>query len=1129
MPLNKQEMRLGHSEGHTDVCYEETGNQILTCGSDGDVRIWESMDDDDPQSVNVGEAAFAIAMKGGKLYTASEANTIQAHTFPEGAADGIVTRFTAPVTHFCLSQDGNKVLGGASDFTMKYVDVEGSNQKTFHGHNAPILSVAIDPKLEYIASSSCDGTVKIWNIADQAWEKSVSLIPKCSDASLSKTLCRLSWKPNSGELLAVPLEKEIQVFERDTWDMAFTLTPTEVTGFISIVQWSPCGQFLASANTDGSICIWDVGSRECIDRTKHNKGLSICGLVWHPTGGNEIAYTDVMGNVGVLDNVIPAHRKKESQVSEYKQSADLFDDEAIDEDFLDAVTQAEVENKLTNEDEDGDDVTPATQHKRIMQIQDDDNSIDGSSRVGDDGASIMSGALDAMQPKPVVYQGPQPTPLQKPFIPGATPVHLSSRFMKWNSVGIVRCYDTDDESSIDVEFHDTSVHHAMHFDNQLNHTMADLSAEAVLLASEGQGDTASQVICYHFASWDNQKDWNTSMPKGENIKAVTLGFGWVAVATDKRLVRLFSIGGMQREVIAVPGPVVCLAAHGNQLLVVYHAGAGVPGEQCLGVQLLHVGGKKKQQICGGRLPVSPKASLAWLGFSAEGTPCAVDTEGVVRVLNRSMLTWMQIANTKNHTKSRSDHFWVVGLNESPQQLRCIQCKGAPFPPTLPRPAVMVLPFQIPLCDLETEKGQIEESYWRADTLSRHIDYSTSQGYDEDEMNKAQAEREKQDSIMKLFALACRTDREFRAAEICQLMTSQHAVSLAIKYASRSRRMALAERLNLLAQQMMEEEMAAMETEQEEENDVYQAPHHTARDRSTSEWSTISRARPPNRQASRQDHEEEEEEEAEVEDEDQPMDEDGEYDEDGGDGEMPEMKSRQTPALVIKPKKDMHPKSALPSSQPRKNPFKKNSSSESQVASKGSSVFDNMKKTSKIKLKSPPSEKPIESKAKKGKTQATLFGNMKSPKQKEKDENTKSETDNFAAVKKAPSGFSFWLSENQPGLAEESPELSEADLVKLAMQKWRSLTPEEKKEWGARAKKSVEPSEPDADPKENNAQDTLTEGKKRKLSTDDEVKQGSEKRVKGQQGKVNNQNGVAPKKPLLSSTNSKLAGFAFKKD
>ena len=53
---------------------------------------------------------------------------------------------------------------------------------------------------------------------------------------------------------------------------------------------------------------------------------------------------------------------------------------------------------------------------------------------------------------------------------------------------MVRCYETDDESSIDVEFHDTSVHHALHFDNQLNHTMADLSTEAVVLGCESIDD-----------------------------------------------------------------------------------------------------------------------------------------------------------------------------------------------------------------------------------------------------------------------------------------------------------------------------------------------------------------------------------------------------------------------------------------------------------------------------------------------------------------------------------------------------------------------------------------------------------------------------------------------------------------
>ena len=59
----------------------------------------------------------------------------------------------------------------------------------------------------------------------------------------------------------------------------------------------------------------------------------------------------------------------------FKQSADLFDDEAVDEDFLDAVTQAEAENVANADNDDGDDVMPTTQHKRIMQIQEDENSM----------------------------------------------------------------------------------------------------------------------------------------------------------------------------------------------------------------------------------------------------------------------------------------------------------------------------------------------------------------------------------------------------------------------------------------------------------------------------------------------------------------------------------------------------------------------------------------------------------------------------------------------------------------------------------------------------------------------------------------------------------------------------------
>lgn len=58
----------------------------------------------------------------------------------------------------------------------------------------------------------------------------------------------------------------------------------------------------------------------------------------------------------------------------------------------------------------------------------------------------------------------------------------------WNNVGIVRQYSSEDENSIDVEFHDTSVHHTLHLNNTAGHTMATLSTEALVLACEAQDD-----------------------------------------------------------------------------------------------------------------------------------------------------------------------------------------------------------------------------------------------------------------------------------------------------------------------------------------------------------------------------------------------------------------------------------------------------------------------------------------------------------------------------------------------------------------------------------------------------------------------------------------------------------------
>ena len=92
----------------------------------------------------------------------------------------------------------------------------------------------------------------------------------------------------------------------------------------------------------------------------------------------------------------------------------------------------------------------------------------------------------------------------------------------------------------------------------------------------------------YFGCSDLTREWSVDLPEEEDIVCVTAGDGWVAVATDYRLLRLFTAGGVQREVFSLPGPAVCLAGHASSLLVVVHSAHPLPGDQQLSSMLYQV-------------------------------------------------------------------------------------------------------------------------------------------------------------------------------------------------------------------------------------------------------------------------------------------------------------------------------------------------------------------------------------------------------------------------------------------------------------------------------------------------------------------------------------------------------------
>ncbi len=347
----------------------------------------------------------------------------------------------------------------------------------------------------------------------------------------------------------------------------------------------------------------------------------------------------------------------------------------------------------------------------------------------------------------------------------------------------MRCISSADESAIEVEFHDSSVHHPLHISNVHGHTMADLSAETLVLACEAGGDedddnalNPSRLVVHCLSVSDAGREWSVEMLGKEEVMAVACGLGWVAAATDRRRLRIFTSGGLQKEILSLPGPAVALAGKGSKLLVSVHLGMPLVGNQNIGFTVLDITSSSlKSDVVIPFQPVSlaPKSVLSWLGFSDEGCPALADSSGQVRLYKHS---WLEVCDTRLLIKGRSDHHFVVGLSESEQVVRSILCKGSRYPMTLPKPMMGVLRMALPVCEIATEKSLLEEELVRSNIFG---------GDDQAAL------------LMKLFALACKGSQDGRALDVCKLMDT-NTIQVALKYSSRIGRMHLANKLSELA-------------------------------------------------------------------------------------------------------------------------------------------------------------------------------------------------------------------------------------------------------------------------------------------------------------------------------------------
>jgi len=96
----------------------------------------------------------------------------------------------------------------------------------------------------------------------------------------------------------------------------------------------------------------------------------------------------------------------------------------------------------------------------------------------------------------------------------------------------------------------------------------------------------------------------------------------------------------------------------------------------------------------------------------------------------------------------SDHYFVLGVNERLQNVRCVLVKGGFYPMTTPRPTVVEIPLRLPLCEPGTEKTDLEETFWR-------LMFSLQSLHDKEEYldDLSDISKTLQKTLIKLFAVS----------------------------------------------------------------------------------------------------------------------------------------------------------------------------------------------------------------------------------------------------------------------------------------------------------------------------------------------------------------------------------------
>jgi guanine nucleotide-binding protein subunit beta-2-like 1 protein len=192
-----------------------------------------------------------------------------------GTAVRRLTGHSNYVSDVAISSDGQFALSGSWDSTLRLWDINtGKTARRFVGHGKDVLSVGFSADHRQIVSGARDRKINIWNTLGQC---KLSFVEKGHQDWVSCT--RFSPNAQNPVVVSGGWDKTVKVWNLSSSKIRYDLLGH--TGYVNTVTISPDGSLCASGGKDGAAMLWDLNEGRHLSTLE--SGDVINALCFSPT------------------------------------------------------------------------------------------------------------------------------------------------------------------------------------------------------------------------------------------------------------------------------------------------------------------------------------------------------------------------------------------------------------------------------------------------------------------------------------------------------------------------------------------------------------------------------------------------------------------------------------------------------------------------------------------------------------------------------------------------------------------------------------------------------------------------------------------------------------------------------